>query len=430
SPYLASVTTDSGGTTAINGGSVRTTGAQTYGDAVTLGANTTLTGSTITNSSTINGGGYSLTITGNSVINGAISNATSTSISGTTSLGASVTTTTGGQTYTGAVTVSGGDRTLTTSATAAGDTIVFGSTVDSDGATPRALTITTGGATPTIRFNDVVGGTNPLGAIAITGALDLNAAITNASSLTVSGVSDLGANVTTSGNQTYSGDVSLSGGDRTLTGSTVTFNGTVSNVVTLGTTFLNTLNNTYCTSSGPICFNSTLVRSGGPEVEQVFYFTPSSNGIISSIELGINNTGMAVSSAASSLIIDIRQGSTVLSTFIYSSLSGNIVTVTGTQTTLSSGTQYNLNLRGNSGNIGLDRTLTNSTASWIFDNGGNAGATGQYGFPIIRVTGSSPGTSYALNITGNAVFGNATADRVTGLTTLNVSGTTTINTDT
>ncbi len=47
SPYLASVTTDSGGTTAINGGSVRTTGAQTYNDNVTLGANTTLTASTV-----------------------------------------------------------------------------------------------------------------------------------------------------------------------------------------------------------------------------------------------------------------------------------------------------------------------------------------------------------------------------------------------
>ncbi|MEK6243972.1 MAG: hypothetical protein AABM33_05660, partial [Pseudomonadota bacterium] len=41
---VASLTTDAGGTTAINGGSVTTTGAQSYGDAVTLGAATTLTG--------------------------------------------------------------------------------------------------------------------------------------------------------------------------------------------------------------------------------------------------------------------------------------------------------------------------------------------------------------------------------------------------
>ena len=40
---LTSVTTDLAGTTAINGGSVKTTGGQTYSDAVTLGNNTILT---------------------------------------------------------------------------------------------------------------------------------------------------------------------------------------------------------------------------------------------------------------------------------------------------------------------------------------------------------------------------------------------------
>ena len=36
---LASLTTDAPGSTALNGGSVTTAGAQTYNDAVTLGAN-------------------------------------------------------------------------------------------------------------------------------------------------------------------------------------------------------------------------------------------------------------------------------------------------------------------------------------------------------------------------------------------------------
>ena len=40
---LGSLTTDAGGTTQVNGGGVTTTGAQTYNDAVVLGANTTLT---------------------------------------------------------------------------------------------------------------------------------------------------------------------------------------------------------------------------------------------------------------------------------------------------------------------------------------------------------------------------------------------------
>ena len=65
----------------------------------------------------------------------------------------------------------------------------------------------------------VAGGDN---ALAISGNLDLDGAATGLTSLTVSGTSNLGANVTTSGIQTYTGATTLSGGDRTLTGSTIT----------------------------------------------------------------------------------------------------------------------------------------------------------------------------------------------------------------
>src|SRR5262249_58757670 len=62
---LTSLTTDAPGSTALNGGSVTTTGAQSYNDAVTLGANTTLTStdfSDISFASTVNGA-FSLTVT-------------------------------------------------------------------------------------------------------------------------------------------------------------------------------------------------------------------------------------------------------------------------------------------------------------------------------------------------------------------------------
>src|SRR5205085_9623970 len=58
STALASVTTDAAGSTAINGGSVATTGTQTYNDDVTLGAGTTLSSSgagNITLAKTVNG---------------------------------------------------------------------------------------------------------------------------------------------------------------------------------------------------------------------------------------------------------------------------------------------------------------------------------------------------------------------------------------
>ncbi len=70
---LTSLTTDAGGTTAINGGSVRTTGAQSYGDAVTLGSATTLTGVANVFSSSITGT-QALTVndSGNTAYNGPV----------------------------------------------------------------------------------------------------------------------------------------------------------------------------------------------------------------------------------------------------------------------------------------------------------------------------------------------------------------------
>lgn len=61
---LTSITTNAGGATAINGGSVTTTGPQTYNDAVTLGAATSLatTNSTITFANSVNASGNTLTM--------------------------------------------------------------------------------------------------------------------------------------------------------------------------------------------------------------------------------------------------------------------------------------------------------------------------------------------------------------------------------
>lgn len=59
---LASLATDAGGTTAINGGEVTTTGTQTYGDDVTLGADTRLvsTAGSVNLQGTVTGNGHSL----------------------------------------------------------------------------------------------------------------------------------------------------------------------------------------------------------------------------------------------------------------------------------------------------------------------------------------------------------------------------------
>ncbi|MDC0974629.1 autotransporter-associated beta strand repeat-containing protein [Candidatus Pelagibacter sp.] len=208
-------------------------------------------------------------------LNGTISRTAGTSslnISGTSDLGGNVTTT-GTQTYTGATTLSA-SNTLTTS----NANISFGSTINSDG-TARNLTINSG--TGITQFAGIVGGTNGVGDIDITGALDLDAAISNASSVAVSLTSNIGADVTTTGTQGYSGTTTLSGGDRILQGSTITMaavtgtgshdltvtgnldlDGAVTNVVELDITGTSNLG-ANVTTTGTQNFQGTTTLSGG-----------------------------------------------------------------------------------------------------------------------------------------------------------------------
>jgi len=75
------------------GADITTTGTQTYTGAVTLsGGNRILTGTTIQNVSTLVGGGNGLAIIGNALVGGAITGVSNLSISGTSGLGADVTT--------------------------------------------------------------------------------------------------------------------------------------------------------------------------------------------------------------------------------------------------------------------------------------------------------------------------------------------------
>jgi len=77
---LGSVTTDSPGSTAINAGTIRTNGVQAYGDAVTLGAGTTLTSLNLGNvsfGSTINGAQtLAVNTGGTTTFNGAVGGVT------------------------------------------------------------------------------------------------------------------------------------------------------------------------------------------------------------------------------------------------------------------------------------------------------------------------------------------------------------------
>jgi hypothetical protein len=159
---IGSLATNAGGTTAINGGAVTTTGAQTYGDAVTLGTNTIFasTGNAdIAFNNTLNGG---VTVDVNTggvtrflapVGGGVALTSLTTDAGGTTDLNGGAVTTTGAQTYNDAVTLTA--NTTLTSNTAG---ITFVNNVNSD-ATARTLTLSAPG---TVTFTGNVGNTAAL----------------------------------------------------------------------------------------------------------------------------------------------------------------------------------------------------------------------------------------------------------------------------
>ncbi len=240
--------------------SVTTSGAQTYAGAVTLSADTTLAGTTITNGSTISGGGNALTvITVNAVVNGGISGVTNYAVSGTTSLGANVTTS-GTQTYSGAVTlITGATLTGTIPSFGAGVaggghnlTLNFSGTTPIDGAFTGIRDLSSSGVTTlsgivatsgtqtysgavtllagtTLAGTTVTNGSTLSGggnALTVSGNAVISGAVSGVTNYSVVGTTSLGASVTTAGSQFYSGVVTLTA-DATLAGTTPTFGGGV-----------------------------------------------------------------------------------------------------------------------------------------------------------------------------------------------------------
>ncbi len=183
------------GTTLIKAAAITTTGAQTYSGAVTLGADTTLAG-TVQFAGALDGG-KALTVTGDAEFDGAVGGTTkltSLGVSGTTLIKTAAISTTGAQTYTGAVTL-GANTTLT-------GAVKFAGTLDGG----KTLAVT-GNA----EFDNAVGGTTKLTSLGVSGTTLVKTAA-----------------ITTTGTQTYTGAVTLGVGTTiTTTNSDVGFGSTV-----------------------------------------------------------------------------------------------------------------------------------------------------------------------------------------------------------
>ena len=213
----ASVSTDAAGTLAVNGGLVNTTGAQSFGERAVLGADTTLTGTTVTlagGADAATSGGQGLTVAGNFANGGAIgaNQALGTlSVGGSSTLAGNVATT-GAQTYTGAVTI-GADVTLS------GVGVSFASTIDGG----HSLTVNSGAGNTS--FAGAVGGTTRLGALTVdsSGATTFGSTV-RAASVSTDAAGTLainGGSVDTTGAQSY-GERAVLGASTTLTGNSVT----------------------------------------------------------------------------------------------------------------------------------------------------------------------------------------------------------------
>lgn len=160
---LLSLTTDAAGTTVINGGTVTTAGAQTFSDAVTLGADAVFSstgGGAITFGSTVDGAqAFTVNTAGLTSFSGTIGagsalTSLTTDGAGTTLIGGTGIATTGTQTYGDGVTL-GAEVVLTSAGNGA---ITFAATVDG----AQALRVNTGGTTT---FGGAVGSATPLASL-------------------------------------------------------------------------------------------------------------------------------------------------------------------------------------------------------------------------------------------------------------------------
>jgi filamentous hemagglutinin family protein len=189
------------GTTNINGGFVATSGGQTYGNAVSLGADTALYGAGVNLAATVDGN-HALTIndSGATTLGGVIGGSASlNSLNVTSAFGTTLdnnVTTSGAQTYNSALALGGG-------ATLTGNGIDFVSTVNGS----HALTISDSGATT---LGGAIGGTTSLTSLNVTST----------------GGTTLDGSVKTSGAQTYHSALALGGGIA-LTGNDIDFVSTV-----------------------------------------------------------------------------------------------------------------------------------------------------------------------------------------------------------
>jgi autotransporter-associated beta strand protein len=210
--------------THLNGGVVVTTGDQVYGGAVTVGADTTLTASSVTFGGTVDDSGFNshaLTVSGAATFGGVVGGAAgvnelrSLHVTGASALNTTAVMTGGAQNYDGVATL-GSDITLK------GSNLTFGATLDSLDSTAHALTLNASG---NVNLSGTVGGAHALAALTVTTAQD----VTVGSTMTLTGdvTQSAGTGTTTFNGGSVGGALSVTTRAITLSSGTLTTVGAI-----------------------------------------------------------------------------------------------------------------------------------------------------------------------------------------------------------
>jgi CHAT domain-containing protein len=353
----ASLITDAGGTTQLNG-NVNTSGKQTYGDAVVIANNPILTGTEITFGNTVNGSS-NLTVnsgTGNITFSGTIGNSTplnnlTANSTGTTVLNAvnadSLTTDAGGKTQLNANVKTASNQTYGDAAIIANNPILTGNNITFNSTLDGNSNLTVNSGTGNVEFKGAIGNSTPLNNLTAnsTGNTVFNAVSAGSLTTDAGGKTQLNANVNTTGNQTY-GDAVTIANNPILTGKGINFNSTLDGNSNL----------TVDAGTGNVVFKGTI-------------------GNISRLgNLTVNNASAIDSGTVAATSINFTASNTIATGNLdTSSTAGNggKISLSGN----SSITAGNLNAASSSGNGG-EVTLRSAIGSTVAGNINTSGSSG------------------------------------------------------
>jgi autotransporter-associated beta strand protein len=411
---------------APNGALENVSGANTYTGLITLGSNATIGSDAgtliLSNTSTITGSGFNLTLAGAG--NGTLAGIIGTGAGTLTKTGAGIWTLTGSNTYSGSTSISAGALNIQNAGALAG---TFGVSVTSGAALQIQGGVITSVA-PLLTLNGAGVTASP------------NGALENVSGVnTYSGLLALGANSTIGSDAgtltlSNSGTITGLGFALTLTGSG---NGTIAGIIGTGAgTLTKTGTGTWILSGGNTYTGTTLISAGALQIgagasgaangSLATTGTITDNGALvfdraDTVTQGVDFSSAGIAGTGS--LTQLGTGTLVLN--VANSYTGSTTISSGTLSLTGAGTLNNGSYAGNIFNSGVFNYNSSSaqTLSGIISNGGSLAKGGVYANTGGAGAGlSNPSVASTLTLTGSDTYSGSTTVSVGTLQLAGASG--------